>query len=92
MPSAPSETVGVREFRARLSHYLKRVETGSHIAVVSRDRVVAELHPPQMPPDPLCTFGAMKGQIWMAPDWDDPDGELIGIMLNGPIFPDDDAA
>jgi hypothetical protein len=31
--------------------------------------------------------GGWKGKIWMAPDFDEPDEELINLMENGPIFP-----
>ncbi len=86
------ENVSVRELRANLASYLKRAQAGARIAVVSHDRVVAELHPPSASPEPVCTFGAMKGQIWTAPGWDDPDSELIDLVLHGPIFPQDDAA
>jgi antitoxin (DNA-binding transcriptional repressor) of toxin-antitoxin stability system len=89
MTEAAATRIGVREFRANLSRYLKQAEQGAHFAVVSHDKVVAELHPPPPASEYPCTFGALKGQIWMAPGWDQPDEELIDIMLNSPIFPDD---
>jgi antitoxin (DNA-binding transcriptional repressor) of toxin-antitoxin stability system len=83
--------VKIREFRANLSLYLKQVEAGSHIAVVSRDKIVAELHPPSAPEPPASGFGCMHGQIGFAQDWDAPDNGLIDIMLNNPVFPGDAA-
>lgn len=39
-------TVGVREFKARLSQYLRDVQGGDVILVTDRGRVVAELRAP----------------------------------------------
>ena len=33
--------------------------------------------------------GALKGQIWIAPDFDDTPEELIDLLYNGEIFPDE---
>ena len=38
-------SVGVRELRARLSHYLERVRQGERIAVTDRGREIAVLTP-----------------------------------------------
>ena len=38
--------VGVREFRNRLSRYLKRVSTGERVVVTERGRPVAIISPP----------------------------------------------
>ena len=39
------DSVGVRELRQNLSVYLRRVEAGESLEVLSRGRVVAELRP-----------------------------------------------
>jgi len=39
------DSVGVRELRQNLSVYLRRVEAGESLKVLSRGRVVAELRP-----------------------------------------------
>jgi len=38
--------VGVKELKARLSHYLRAVKRGAIVIVTERDRVIAELKPP----------------------------------------------
>ena len=38
--------VGLRELKARLSHYIRQVRTGRHILVSDRGEIVAELSPP----------------------------------------------
>ena len=40
------ETVGIRELKSRLSHYVRRAEAGEVVVVTDRGRVVAELRPP----------------------------------------------
>ena len=44
-------TIGVREFRARLSRYLKLVAAGQHLIVTDRGRPVASVQPVEEPPD-----------------------------------------
>lgn len=34
-------------------------------------------------------LGSLRDKIWMAPDYDEPDKELVDLMENGPIFPDE---
>ena len=33
--------------------------------------------------------GGMEGKIWMSPDFDDPDEELIELIENPRVFPDE---
>ena len=35
--------------------------------------------------------GALRGEIWIAPDFDDTPQELIDLFYDGPVFPDDDS-
>ena len=35
-------------------------------------------------------LGGLEGQIWMSPDFDEPDEELIEAIENSKIFPDED--
>lgn len=39
-------TVGIRELKDNLSHFVRRVEAGERISVTAHGRVVAELGPP----------------------------------------------
>jgi len=38
-------TVGIRDFKANLSAYLKKVEKGQRIIVTSNGKAVADIHP-----------------------------------------------
>jgi antitoxin (DNA-binding transcriptional repressor) of toxin-antitoxin stability system len=65
--------VGVREFRDNLSHYIAEAGRGEAFTIVSRGKPVAELRAPEkkaVRPPP--TFGSMKGEIWIADDFDEP--------------------
>ena len=76
------ESVGVREFRARLSDYLRRAHEGTRFTIVSRGKEVAELGAPAVAPaEPRRrVLGAMKGEIWIAEDFDEwPEG-FIDVM------------
>lgn len=35
-------------------------------------------------------FGALKGQIWIAPDFDETPQDVIDSFYNSKIFPDED--
>lgn len=45
------KAVGIRELKARLSHYLREVQRGEVVLVTDRGRVVAELRTPGGVPD-----------------------------------------
>lgn len=69
----PKITVPVAELRANLSRYLKKVEEGASFVIMSRGKPVAVLKPDDEPKKlPPRVFGQMKGQIWIADDFDDP--------------------
>ena len=36
------------------------------------------------------TLGGLEGQIWMSPDFDENDEELMETIENSKIFPDED--
>jgi antitoxin (DNA-binding transcriptional repressor) of toxin-antitoxin stability system len=82
--------IGVRELRGKLGDYLRQVRAGARFLIVSRGEPVAELSAPvaeSLERKPR-TAGLLKGQIWMADDWDEwPEG-FIDEMENGPIEPE----
>ena len=40
-----SKKIGIKELKARLSEYLREVQSGETILVTNRENVIAELHP-----------------------------------------------
>lgn len=87
---APANQVNVYEAKTHLSKLLERVEAGEEIVIARNGRPVARLVPTQRDRPPRVP-GAWAGKGWIAPDFDDPDEELIDMMNNGPIFPDEAA-
>jgi prevent-host-death family protein len=72
-----TEHVGVREFKARLSHYLARVSRGERFTVTARGKPVAEVGPsiPDDLPDhlrKLVEAGLMDGRGGPIRDLPDP--------------------
>jgi len=74
--NAPTR-IGVRELRANLSGLLRKARNGESFVVMSRDEIVAEIHPPAPEPPKRRTLGALKGQIWMADDFDETPQDII---------------
>ena len=62
--------VGVREFRGNLAGFLRQARHGSSFLVMSRDDVLAEIHPPSKSVQPRRQPGALRGKIRMASDFD----------------------
>ena len=76
----PPQKVGVREFRGNFSGFMRQVRHGASFEVTSRDKVVAVIHPPQLPESLRRRPGAMRGRIKMADDFDETSPELIALM------------
>lgn len=67
---ALEKQVGVRELRANLSTLLRDAQSGCFIRVVSRGEVVAQIGPPEEVKRKPREFGTLRGQIWVADDFD----------------------
>ena len=72
--------VGVREFRGNLTSFLRQVRQGQSFVIMSRDQVLAELHPPSATPRPCRKPGSLRGKIWMEPDFDALPAEVLAAM------------
>ncbi|MDQ4010655.1 MAG: type II toxin-antitoxin system Phd/YefM family antitoxin [Actinomycetota bacterium] len=80
--------VNVYEAKTQLSKLLEQVEAGDEIVIARNGRPIARLVPLQRTAIPR-QLGSLRGKIWMSPDFDEPDHELIDLMENGPMFPDE---
>ena len=72
--------VGVRELRNNLTRYLREARQGASILVTSHDAVIAEIRPPAAKLRPPRQFGLLKGQIWMADDFDTWPDDILAAM------------
>ena len=75
--------LAVKDFRARLADCLGIVASGGSVVVTSRGRPVARLVAPE--PARSIPYGALRGRIRMADDFDELPAEIIDAMESGPI-------
>lgn len=70
-------TVTIQAAKTQLSKLIARVEAGEEVIIARRDKPVARLVPVE-PARPKRKFGAMKGKVWVGPEFFDPlpEGEL----------------
>ena len=64
--------VNIHEAKTHLSRLIERVEAGEEITLARAGRPVAKLVPYVSRREPR-RLGLLKGQIWIAPDWDSPE-------------------
>lgn len=86
------ETVNIHDAKTNLSKLLERVQKGENIIIGKAGKPIARLVPyveQETVKEPR-KFGLAKGQIWISPDFDEPDPELEDLFYNGPIFPDEE--
>lgn len=76
--------VNVYEAKTQLSKLLQQVEAGDEIVIARHGKPVARLVPLQRTAAPR-QLGLLRGKIWMSPDFDEPDQELIDLMETVPI-------
>jgi antitoxin (DNA-binding transcriptional repressor) of toxin-antitoxin stability system len=77
---APVRRVGVREFRANMTGFLRQARHGASFLVTSHDQVLAEIRPPPQAERPRRQPGALRGRIRMAPDFDALPPEVLAVM------------
>ena len=84
--------VNVHAAKTSLSKLIERAEKGEEIIIARAGKPAVRL----TPVEPVATqeygswIGSLQGKGLMAPDAFEPDEELIDLMVNGPIFPEDD--
>jgi prevent-host-death family protein len=77
MDTTLDQPVSVRAFRAHLADYLRQAQAGSSFVILSRGEPLARIAPPDPVLPRAALFGAHKGDIWMADDFDADDADLI---------------
>ena len=68
--------VGMHEAKTNLSKLVERAEAGEEIVIARRGKPVVALTPLAKPTGMAKAFGSLRGQIWMADDFDDYDEEI----------------
>lgn len=76
----------VTDAKEQLSSLLVRVEKGEDVVIARSGKPVARLVRYESSQEPR-KFGALKGQIWISPDFDAPDDETEKLFYEGSIEP-----
>jgi prevent-host-death family protein len=63
--------ISTADAKAKFSELLKRVEAGEEVQVTRHGKVVAKIVPPDDARGAKGLIGAMKGEIWIADDFDE---------------------
>ncbi len=71
----PEPSVNVHEAKTHLSRLLERVEAGEDVVIARAGRPIARLVAYRRLAEPR-TPGIWRGQVWIAPDFDEPNEEL----------------
>jgi prevent-host-death family protein len=85
--------VNVHEAKTRLSQLLAEVEAGEEIVIARAGKPVARIVAERAEPRVYREAGAMKGEFWYAPDYDEADKEILEMFeesINAPLFPDEE--
>ena len=80
--------MNIYEAKTRLSQLIDQAIAGEDVIIARNGRPVAKLVPIQRQSVKRVP-GSLRGKIWMAPDFDEPDEEMIDLMYNGPVSPDE---
>ena len=89
--------VNIHAAKTNLSKLIAAAEAGEEVIVARNGKPAVKLTPVESPPpkrerkdgEPPSWFGMLKGQIWIAPDFEDENEEIGRLMEEGPIFPTD---
>ncbi len=81
--------VNMHEAKSQLSRLGKLAWAGEEVVIAKAGEPYLRLEPYR---DRLeeRQLGGLEGKIWMSPDFDDPDEELMDLLENSKIFPDTD--
>ncbi len=81
--------VNMREAKSQLSKLGKLAWEGEEIVITKAGEPYLRLEPYRKPKTKR-KLGVLKGQIWIAPDFDETPQEVIDSFWNSKIFPDED--
>ncbi|WP_088251704.1 type II toxin-antitoxin system prevent-host-death family antitoxin [Fimbriiglobus ruber] len=85
------DIINIHEAKTHFSKLLQEVEGGKPVVIGRNGKPIAVLCAYDSALSPLQPRqgGQLKGQIWMAPDFDAPDPEIERLFYEGDIFPPD---
>ena len=81
--------VNMHEAKSQLSKLGKLAWEGEEIVIAKAGEPYLRLEPYRKPKTKR-KLGVLKGQIWIAPDFDETPQEVIDAFWNSKIFPDEE--
>ncbi len=81
--------VNMHEAKSQLSRLAELARQGEEVVICRAGEPYLRLEPYREHVNERKP-GGLEGQIWMPPDFDDEDEELIEAFENSKIFPDED--
>ena len=80
--------VNMREAKSQLSRLGRAAWDGEDVVIARASKPYLRLVPYREQKGKR-KLGGLEGQIWIAPDFDEPDEELLALFEQSKIFPDD---
>ncbi len=84
--------VNIHEAKTTLSKLIEAAERGEEVVIARAGKPAVKLVAAETEvakPKQRRGFGAWKGKVWFAPDYDQADAEIEKDFYSSPIFPDD---
>ena len=81
--------VNMHEAKSQLSRLGKLAWEGEEIVIAKAGEPYLRLEPYRKRVEERQP-GGLEGKIWMSPDFDEPDEEIMDLIENSKIFPDED--
>ena len=82
--------VNMHEAKSQLSRLAELAHRGEEVVICKAGTPWLRLLPYRGEHVEPRQLGGLEGQIWMSPDFDEEDDELIEAFENSKIFPDED--
>ncbi len=81
--------VNIHAAKTNLSKLIARAEAGEEVIIARAGCPLVRLEPIERAERPKkgSWLGSLRGQIHLAPGWDDPDEALFREMSEGEVFP-----
>lgn len=83
--------INIHQAKTQLSKLVEEAAQGEEIIIAKAGKPIAKLVPLEKTERKSRTPGGMKGQIWMAENFDEPmSEEELALWYDSPIFPSDE--
>ena len=81
--------VNMHEAKSQLSRLAKAAWEGEDVVIAKAGEPYLRLVP-YREQKARRKLGVLEGQIWIAPDFDEPDEELMDLIEQSKVFPDEE--